>query len=191
MRLRDVVEALVFAVSGTGHEDVAVIPSCCTDHVAQRSQGSWREVSVTQWNAQRNTHHIWGAVCTFVWSSDWVSYMGKNVASVSFPALTLIPTHTTSKVCCISRTALALSHPPLEMSKLSAVERKSWDFTAVSFWTFLCAHKVPALRGFKSYLSWRDFNNNMVDQGEAVDEKARMRQGMVERNFVAIHECRN
>lgn len=31
----------------------------------------------------------------------------------------------------------------------------------------------------------------MVDQGEVVDEKARMKQGMVERNSVAIRECRN
>lgn len=68
-------ERLEFTVSAASHEDVAVTHLCCTDRVSQKSRASWREISVRGRNAKRSTHHLWCAVCTFVWFSDCLSHI--------------------------------------------------------------------------------------------------------------------
>lgn len=100
-------ESLGFTVSVTSCEDVAVTHSCCTDHVAQNSQASWREISVWERNAKRNTHHLWCAVCTFIWSSDCLSHIHPSTGLYGY-------SHS-FKICSNSQVALALSRSPFEM----------------------------------------------------------------------------
>ena len=93
----------------------------------------------------------------FFSSSDCVSYMGRTQASLSFPALTFIPIRTTSKY--ISRTALALSHPPLKVHIEHTHAVYNWEkkqgLHCCQPWLFLCVHEVPALRSFQSCWVWK------------------------------------
>lgn len=93
----------------------------------------------------------------FFSSSDCVSYMGRTQASLSFPALTFIPIRTTSKY--ISRTALALSHPPLKVHIAHTHAVYNWEkkqgLHCCQPWLFLCVHEVPALRSFQSCWVWK------------------------------------
>lgn len=76
-------------------------------HVARKSQASWREVSVWERNAKRNTHHLWRAVCTLIWSSDCLSHIHPSTGLYGY-------SHN-FKICSNSQVALALSHPSFEM----------------------------------------------------------------------------
>lgn len=93
----------------------------------------------------------------FFSSSDCVSYMGRTQASLSFPALTFMPICTTSKY--ISRTALALSHPPLKVHIEHTHAVYNWEkkqgLHCCQPWLFLCVHEVPALRSFQSCWVWK------------------------------------
>ena len=93
----------------------------------------------------------------FFSSSDCVSYMGRTQASLSFPALTFMPIRTTSKY--IIRTALALSHPPLEVHIAHTHAVYNWEkkqgLHCCQPWLFLCVHEVPALRSFQSCWVWK------------------------------------
>lgn len=93
----------------------------------------------------------------FFSSSDCVSYMGRTQASLSFPALTFMPIRTTSKY--ISRTALALSHPPLKVHIAHTHAVYNWEkkqgLHCCQPWLFLCVHEVPALRSFQSCWVWK------------------------------------
>lgn len=93
----------------------------------------------------------------FFSSSDCVSYMGRTQASLSFPALTFIPIRTTSKY--ISKTALALSHPPLKVHIAHTHAVYNWEkkqgLHCCQPWLFLCVHEVPALRSFQSCWVWK------------------------------------
>lgn len=93
----------------------------------------------------------------FFWSFDCVSYMCRTQASLSFLALTFIPTHTTSKY--ISWAALALSHPPLEVRIAHTHTIYNWQKNLGLYcwqpWLFIHVHKVPALRGFQSCWGWK------------------------------------
>lgn len=98
-------ESLEFTVSVTSHKDVAVTHSCCTNHVAQKSQASWREISVWERNAKRSSHHLRCAVCTLIWSSGCVSHIHPSTALYGY-------SHN-FKICSSRRVALGLS--PFEM----------------------------------------------------------------------------
>lgn len=127
MGLTDAEKALVSTAAIASHEGVAVIYSYCTDHVAQKSQANWREVAVRERDAKVNTHHFWGAVCTFVLSSHCISDVHSSSGLYSYSHNFKIQNNRGK--------AMALSHLPFGLGMyctLFTMERRIWNLTVVS-----------------------------------------------------------
>lgn len=122
-------------------------------HVVQKSQASWREISVWERNAKRNTHHLWRAVCTLIWSSDCLSHIHPRTGLYGYSHY--------FKICSNSQVALALSHPPFEMDVFCTLfmmglgGNLGLPSCQLLSLVFLCVREVPACRGFQSNQGWR------------------------------------
>lgn len=85
---------------------------------------------------RENTHHFWGAVCTFVWSS---------VCHTIHSSTDLYSCSHNLKISSNRRTSLALSHLLFEMATYRALftmQRKIWGFTTVSSGKYVLSFPV-------------------------------------------------
>lgn len=130
---------------------------CCTEEPGKLKRGICEREECKNKHSACLRCYLYFFGFVFFSSSDCVSYMGRTQASLSFPALTFMPICTTSKY--ISRTALALSHPPLKVHIAHTHAVYNWEkkqgLHCCQPWLFLCVHEVPALRSFQSCWVWK------------------------------------
>lgn len=104
---------------------------------------------------RENTHHFWGAVSTFVWSSDCMSSIHSSTDLYSYSHNLKISSNT--------RSSLALSYLPFEMlmyRALFTMERKIQGFTAVNSGKYVLSFPVcrwsPSPQRFSIWLGLKD-----------------------------------